>query len=210
MDEINGFRFYKNYYRLIKLLPNNKQLKLYKAISEFMFENKQPNFDEDSDEYSVWSSIFMGLEKTKTKIINGQKGGAPEGNNNAEKKQAKEQPKNNLTDNQNDKLKGKQKTVSSFMFIVSSIYISNLSNKDNIYKLFKEYLEVRNKNKYTLTETVVKRLVNKLNEYGTTDEKKIEVIENAINGAWKDFYPLKNNETEESIDDREKRIFGDN
>lgn len=194
MNEINGFRFYKNYYRLIKLLPNNKQQKLYKAISEYMFEDKEPNFDENSDEYGVWISIVMGLGNTKTKIINGQKGGAPEGNNNAEKKQPNEQPKNNLKNNLTDKLKDKQKTVSSFMFIVSSIYISNLDNKDYIYKLFNEYLELRIKNKYTMTETVVKRLVNKLNDYGRTDEEKIEILENAINGGWKDFWRLSKKE----------------
>ena len=104
--------------------------------------------------------------------------------------------------------KGKANNISYFLFLFSNLYISNLNNKNNIYKLFKEYLELRTKNKYTLTETVVKRLINKLNEYGATDEEKIEIITNAINGAWKDFYPLKKTKKEESADDRAKRIFG--
>ena len=96
------------------------------------------------------------------------------------------------------KPKGKANNISYFLFLFSNLYISNLSNKNNIYKLFKEYLELRIKNKYTLTETVVKRLINKLNEYGTTDGEKTEIITNAINGAWKDFYPLKKHETKPS------------
>ena len=81
--------------------------------------------------------------------------------------------------------------ISIFLFLFSNLYISNLNNKDNIYNLLIEYLELRIKKKYTLTETTVKRLINKLNEYGKTDEEKEEIIMNAINGAWKDFYPLK-------------------
>ena len=108
------------------------------------------------------------------------------------KKQTKNKPKTNQTGNQKQT---NNISISNFLFLFSNLYISNLDNKDNIYKLFKEYLELRTKNKYTVTETVVKRLINKLNEYGTTDEEKIEIITNAINGAWKDFYPLKKHET---------------
>lgn len=201
MNDINDFRFYVNYYRLIKLLPSKKQATIYKAILEYMFEDKEPSFDKNSDEEAVWTSICMGLSKTKSKIIAGKNGGTSK-----PKSEAKDEAKGKAK----DETKGKGNNISYFLFLFSNLYISNLNNKDNIYKLFKEYLELRTKNKYTVTETVVKRLINKLNEYGTTDEKKIKVIENAINGAWKDFYPLKNNETEESIDDREKRIFGDN
>ena len=109
------------------------------------------------------------------------------------KKQTKNKPKTNQTGNQKQ-TNNISISISNFLFLFSNLYISNLNNKDNIYKLFKEYLELRTKNKYTVTETVVKRLINKLNEYGTTDKEKIEIITNAINGAWKDFYPLKKHE----------------
>lgn len=195
MNEIKGFTFYKNYYDIIKYLDDNNKLIMLNAILEYIFEEKEPELE--GLNLGIWNNIKMPLNTTKINIINGKKGGRPKTQTKTEKK-----PK--------AKPKGKANNISYFLFLFSNLYISNLNNKDNIYKLFKEYLELRTKNKYTVTETVVKRLINKLNEYGTTDEEKIEIITNAINGAWKDFYPLKKNKKEESIDDREKRIFGDN
>ena len=45
-----------------------------------------------------------------------------------------------------------------------------ISARKDIEDLFKEYLELRIKQKYVLSETVVTRLINKLNEYGKTDK----------------------------------------
>lgn len=180
MDEIKGFTFYKNYYDIIKYLDDNNKLIMLNAILEYIFEEKEPELE--GLNLGIWNNIKMPLNTTKTNIINGKKGGRPKTQSKTEKK-----PK--------AKPKGKANNISYFLFLFSNLYISNLNNKDNIYKLFKEYLELRIKNKYTVTETVVNRLINKLNEYGTTDEDKTEIITNAINGAWKDFYPLKKHET---------------
>jgi len=211
VNGINSFTFFKDYYFLIDTLPLKDKKELAVAILDYMFKDTIPNLSGHNE--AIFNTLSYQLNVSKNNALRSKGKGAPKGNQNATKKQTENKSKTNHNTNrkQTEKVtENKQNSISTFLFLFSSIYISNLSNKDNIYKLFKEYLEVRNKNKYTLTETVVKRLVNKLNEYGTTDEKKIKVIENAINGAWKDFYPLKNNETEESIDDREKRIFGDN
>lgn len=184
MNEIKGFTFYKNYYDIIKYLDDNNKLIMLNAILEYIFEEKEPELE--GLNLGIWNNIKMPLNTTKINIINGKKGGRPKTQTKTETKTEKK-PKT--------KPKGKANNISYFLFLFSNLYISNLNNKDNIYKLFKEYLELRTKNKYTVTETVVKRLINKLNEYGTTDEEKIEIITNAINGAWKDFYPLKKHET---------------
>ena len=42
-------------------------------------------------------------------------------------------------------------------------------------------------------------MTKKLNEYGKTDEDKIEIISQAINGKWKDFYELKKEEKKEGV-----------
>lgn len=184
MNEIKGFTFYKNYYDIIKFLDDSNKLIMLNAILEYIFEEKEPELE--GLNLGIWNNIKMPLNTTKINIINGKKGGRPKTETKTETKTEKK-PK--------AKPKGKANNISYFLFLFSNLYISNLNNKDNIYKLFKEYLELRTKNKYTVTETVVKRLINKLNEYGTTDEEKIEIITNAINGAWKDFYPLKKHET---------------
>lgn len=184
---MNGFTFYNNYYELIKCLDNNDRLELYDAICKYMFEGTEPSFDGLKN--GIWVNLKMPLDNTKKQALNGSKGGAPKGNQNAKKNNPKttqittqKQPKN------------KQIYISNFLFLFSNLYISNLNNKNNINKLLEEYLELRVSKKYTLNETVVTRLINKLNKYGTTDDDKIEIITNAINGAWKDFYPLEHRE----------------
>jgi len=182
MNDIKGFTFYKNYYDVIKYLDDKDKLILLSAIFEYIFEDKEPTLE--GLNLGIWNNIKMPLNTTKTNIVNGQKGGRPKNRKETETKTEKK-PK--------PKPKGKANNISYFLFLFSNFYISNINNKDYIYSLFKEYLETRKKRKYVLTETVVKRLINKCNEYGKTDEEKIEIITNAINGAWKDFYPLKEN-----------------
>lgn len=87
-------------------------------------------------------------------------------------------------------------SVSVSDFIINSLNKININNKNNInniYSLFKEYIKLREDNKYNISETIINRLIKKLNEYGKTDEDKIEIISQAINGEWKDFYGLNNN-----------------
>ena len=195
MNEINGFTFYKNYYELIDCLPKKDKLLMLENIVDYVFKDIEPTGLKGMNQ-AIWNNIVLPINTSKNNSLRSIGKGAPKGNQNASKKTNQKQTKNKPKTNQ----MGNQKqtnniSISNFLFLFSNLYISNLNNKDNICKLFKEYLELRTKNKYTVTETVVKRLINKLNEYGTTDEEKIEIITNAINGSWKDFYPLKNHET---------------
>lgn len=178
MNEINGFTFYKDYYNLIKILPTKNREKTLWAIMEYMYEDKIPNLDENSQ--AVFNTLSYQLNVSKKQASNGCKGGRPKKenpNNNPE-----ENPKGNPKGNPN----GKQIYISNFLFLISNFNFNN-----NINNLLKEYLELRIKNKYTLTDSVVNRLCNKLIQYSKNDKEKEEIILNAINGAWKDFYPLK-------------------
>ncbi len=190
MNGIDHFTFYKNYYDIIKYLKSEDKVIMIEAILSFMFEDKEPTLE--GLNLGIWNNIRMPLNTTKNNMLNGQKGGAPKGNKNALKNNPKTTQKQ-PTIQPTRQPKNKQIYISYFLFLFSNFYISNINNKNTIYDLFKEYLELRIKKKYVLTETVVKRLINKCNEYGKTDEEKIEIITNAINGAWKDFYPLKEN-----------------
>ena len=186
MNDINSFTFYRNYYEIIKYLEDKDKLIMINAIFEYIFEDKEP--DLNGLNLGIWNNIKMPLNTTKINIKNGKKGGRPKNRKETESKtetKTEKKPK--------AKPKRKANNISNFLFLFSNIYIFNINNKNNIYKLLEEYLEVRNKKKYVLTETVIKRLINKLNEYGKTDEEKAEIIKKAINGAWKDFYPLSNN-----------------
>ena len=183
---MNSFTFYNNYYELIKYLSDEDRLALYDAIFKYMFEDNDTEFD--NLKKGIWTNLKMPLNTSKKQYFNGTKGGRPKKEEKNPKKTQKK-PKS--------KPKEKQIYISNFLFLFSNLNISNLNNKNNIYKLLEEYLDIRNKNKYVVNETVVNRLIKKLNEYGNTDEEKIEIISNAINGKWKDFYPAK--EKEETI-----------
>lgn len=193
---MNGFTFYKDYYNLIDTLPNKEDKKeIFTAILDYMFKNEEPNLDGHNQ--AIFNTLKHQLDVSKN---NSGRGG----------KTTQKQPKQNrkVTDRQTDlvtdletdlvtdkkTVRHNKTSISNFLFLFSNLYISNLNNKNNINKLLEEYLELRVSKKYTLNETVVTRLINKLNKYGTTDDDKIEIITNAINGAWKDFYPLEHRE----------------
>ena len=173
-DEINQFTFFRNYWDVIRELPNKEEFVI--AILEFVFEDKEPKFNGLNK--GIWNLIERPLNISKNK------------SNNAKTKTNQKKIKLKSTENQSH-------YSISISNSISNINIFNLDNKDKIYNLFKEYLEIRNKKKYIVNETIVNRLINKLNTYGTTDEQKIKIIENAINGSWKDFYEL--NEKEKNL-----------
>lgn len=196
MSKIENFTFYKNYYEIIKHLDAEDRLEMYEAIIKYMFEDEEPKLSGLKE--GIWINIKMPLNTSKNNVINGKKGGAPKGNKNANKasnfkgkkenKTTQKQPKNNpkTTEGTTEK---QANNISTFYFLISNFYFN-----DNINKLLEEYINIRIKNKYTITENIINRLCNKLIEYSTNDEEKEEIILNAINGAWKDFYPLKKEE----------------
>ena len=200
MNEINGFTFYKNYYEFYKNLSAEEKVELTDTIFQYMFDGEE-NEDLSGMVKAIWMNIKMPLDTSKKNIKNGQKGGRKKTETGTQKETETGTQIESETGTQIEsecKPKKKPKTqannISIFLFLFSNLYISNLDNKEYIYKLFSEYLELRIKSKYTLTETVVRRLIKKLNEYGKDDEQKIEIITNAINGRWKDFYSLNKEE----------------
>lgn len=214
MNTIKGFTFFKSYYEALKEIPEKDKKEIIFAMINYVFEDKKPKFKGINK--VIWSLIEPNLNTSKNK--SNSNSGAPIGNQNA-RKLGKNEGENNSIKKQS---KNNQKTTNDLMIksysysyinnSLSYIILNNSNNKEIIYNLFKEYINLRINNKYNISETIIKRLINKLNEYGQTDEDKIEIISQAINGAWKDFYPLKDkkNIKEETIDDRAKRIFGNN
>lgn len=141
------------------------------------------------DEEGLFFNKRMDLEKEKRRVFtesrreNGKKGGRP--------KKTSGKPKKNLVDNHMDNHMGNH--MGNENENDNTNYIYNYNFNDNVNKLLVEYLRIREKRKYVITENVVKRLCNKLIEYGKTDKEKEQIILNAINGGWKDFYKLNEN-----------------
>ena len=190
MNDIKQFPFYKNYYELLDNLPIEDKRLMLEVIVDFIFKGIEP-IELKGMNLAIWNNIKMPLSNIKKQILNGSKGGRPKKEENP-----KDNPTKKPNKNQKDNPKRNQNNISNFIFLFNNLIINNINNKDSIYKLLEEYLDIRIKNKYVVNETVVKRLINKLNEYGLNDGEKIMVIENAINGKWKDFYPLKEHNPE--------------
>ena len=214
MANIKAFSFYKSYYEALKEIPEKDKKDIIFAIINYVFEDKKPKFKGTNK--IIWTLIEPNLNTSKNKS-NGNSG-APIGNQNASK--TLENKGNNDTikkQSQNNQNSIKNQSIPhdisySYSYInnsLSYIIINNKNNINNIYNLFKEYIKLREDNKYNISETIINRLVKKLNEYGKTDEDKIEIISQAINGKWKDFYNLSN-EKEKNANDRASRIFGNN
>ena len=198
----------------MKEVPEKDKKDIIFAIINYVFEDKKPKFKGTNK--IIWTLIEPNLNTSKNK--SNSNSGAPIGNQNASKTlenkgnndTIKKQSKNNQNSIKNQSVP--HDISYSYSYInnsLSYIIINNKNNINNIYNLFKEYIKLREDNKYNISETIINRLVKKLNEYGKTDEDKIEIISQAINGKWKDFYNLSN-EKEKNANDRASRIFGNN
>lgn len=103
----DSFIFYRSFYEAINDLPEKSQLKVYKAICEMSL-----NFDEidlSGLSLTIFKLIKPQLEANNKRYINGSKGGAPKGNQNATRTQpknnqktTKKQPNNNVNENDNE------------------------------------------------------------------------------------------------------------
>ena len=202
--DIKAFSFYKSYYEALKEIPEKDKKDVIFAMINYVFEDKKPKLKGVNK--VIWALIEPNLDKSKNKS-NGNSG-APIGNQNA-LKSLENQGKNDIIKKQSKNNQNSIKNQSlphdisySYSYInnsLSYIIFNNSNNKELIYNLFKEYIKLREDNKYNISETIINRLVKKLNEYGKTDEDKIEIISQAINGKWKDFYELKKEEKKEGV-----------
>ena len=174
--DIKAFSFYRSYFEALKDIPKEDAKEVLYAINEYIFENKTPKFKGIMK--TIWTLIEPNLTKSKNK--SNLKSGAPIGNQNA-RKSLENKEENNTIKKQS---KNNQNSTNDIM-IKSYSYINKIN------KLFIEYIKVRINKNYDISEVIVERLIELLNEYTKTDKEKIDLLGKAINGSWKDFYPLK-------------------
>lgn len=59
----------------------------------------------------------------------------------------------------------------------------------------KEHLKVRKQKKAALTNRAIELSLQKLNSLASSDEEKLQIVQNAVMGGWTTFYPLRREET---------------
>lgn len=79
MNEMNSITFYRSFFEAIKKLNDDQRLKLYDAIFEYQFEQKNIEFD-DAILQSFWILIQPNIDASNSKKLAGAKGGRPKKN----------------------------------------------------------------------------------------------------------------------------------
>ena len=191
MANIKAFSFYKSYYDALNEVSEDDKKEIIFAMINYVFENKKPKFS--GIKKLIWTLIEPNLNTSKNRS-NGNSG-APVGNKNACKiRENEETIKKQSKNNQNsiNDIKSISYSYSLSYSLSSSISYSNsnIINNSILNNLFIEYIKLREYNKYPLSEVVISRLINKL-ENAENDDIRKEMIEQAIVGGWKDFYPIE-------------------
>ena len=188
MNGINKVYFYRNYYEAIRFLKPKERMELYDAIFEYIFEDKEPSLKGITS--GIWSNISIPLKKSKEGVLNGKKGGAPVGNENAKKVELKNNQKTtpNITQKQPSPHREKQpNNISIFLFLISNFYFNNISNDNELIEIIKEWLKYKEEKKDKYTEIGLKNLLKQIDSncsiYGTGNV--IDVIKDSMANNYK-------------------------
>lgn len=113
IEKRDSFVFYRSFMQSIDALPERLQLRLYKIITSYGLDMKEPSFDDSLEGYAL-KAVFLGIkvqiDRNYERFKNGTKGkeygnmgGAPKGNQNARKHPISNQPQINpkTTPNEN-------------------------------------------------------------------------------------------------------------
>lgn len=193
---INKFTFYKNYYEIIKYLSDEDKVKLYDAILEYMFEDKEPELKELLK--GIWINLKMPLDTNKKNIKNGQNGGRPI------------KPKNNPTDNPeetqikpNKEPKPKANNISYFLFLISNNNYKYIIKDNKLYKKIEDWLIYKQERKELYKEkglqSLLSQIENQVDIYG--EENIINLITECMASNYKGiiFDKLKGKEKKEQL-----------
>lgn len=118
MDEIKreSFVFYRSFINMVDNLPEDRQLEMYRTIFNYALDGEECKYEKGTMEYVIWCAVVPQIKANNIRMMNGLRGGAPAGNQNARKtkKQPKttennqEQPNVNVNENVNGNENGNE------------------------------------------------------------------------------------------------------
>lgn len=174
MNEINNFTFYRNYYELIKYLPNEERLQMYDALLGYMFEDIDPELDGLSK--GIWINLKMPLDTSKINIENGKKGGRPKNRNKTEI----------ITEIETEtKAKAKANNISTFLFLLSNFNFinNNIKLKNKLEEWLKYKWERKEYYKETGFKTLLARIDSATSQYGV--EQVVNLVDECMANNYK-------------------------
>ena len=209
----NSFVIYHNYRDTLEDLTDEQVGKLFRAIFDYEIDKKEPNFNGELKIAFRFIKKDLDLNNDKYESIcernrkNGQKGGAPKGNQNARKqpKQPKQPDNDNEYDNDNDydydnilesKKESKNKEINN------NIHTHTRETYDEIFEDFGvepmlkdtliEFIRHCQLNKKIVTNEKLKNIIVRLDMAHNDDVYgKIQSVQNAISGGYFDVIESK-------------------
>ena len=166
-EKIEKFTIFKNTYKLLRHLPEKNKIELYDAMFDYMFEGIEPSFDDELSN-GIWVNLVMILDNTKSRILNGKKGGR----NNNTNDLGYENQEPNLEPNTEPKVEPnhKAKPQANTVFLISNFFISNfnyldISNKEKLKEKILEWNEYKIEKKKAYKETGINNLLKQIDKY---------------------------------------------
>lgn len=195
-EKIEKFTIFKNTYKLLRHLPEKNKIELYDAMFDYMFEGIEPEFDDELSD-GIWANLVMILDNTKSRILNGKKGGR---NNSANELGCKNQEPNfepnlepNIEPNYKPKLEpnSKAKPQANTVFLISNFFISNfnyldISSKEKLKEKLLEWNKYKNEKKKKYTETGINNLLKQIDKY--VKEYSVEFVIDLIDECMANNY----------------------
>ena len=209
----NSFVIYHNYRDTLEDLTDEQVGKLFRAIFDYEIDKKEPNFNGELKIAFRFIKKDLDLNNDKHESIcernrkNGQKGGAPKGNQNARKqpKQPKQPDNDNEYDNDYDNdddyiLESKEESKNKE--INNNIHTHTRETYDEIFEDFGvepmlkdtliEFIRHCQLNKKIVTNEKLKNIIVRLDMAHNDDVYgKIQSVQNAISGGYFDIIESK-------------------
>lgn len=183
MNEIKSFTFYRNYYELLDNIPDEDKKMLAVAILDYIFRDVEPIGLEKMN-LAIWNNIKMPLDTSKKQALNGLKGGAPVGNQNATKNNPENNPKTTQETTQSTTQK-QANNISTFLFLLSNFNFSK--DRGLLRGKIEEWLKYKWERKEYYKETGFKSLLARIesatSQYGV--EQVIDLIDECMANNYK-------------------------
>ena len=195
-EKVEKFTIFKNTYKLLRHLPEKNKTELYDAMFDYMFEGIEPSFNDELSD-GIWVNLKMILDNTKSRILNGKKGGRNSDTNELgyENREPNPEPnmepnhKPNYEPNLEPKVEANHKAnpQANTVFLISNFFISNfnyldISNKEKLKNKILEWNQYKIEKKKKYTETGIANLLKQIDkhvkEYGVN--AVIELIDECM------------------------------
>ena len=126
-NKVQSFSIYKEYYDLITLIPKQERAELLLAISEYMFEDKDPELNDN--QMKIFNNLKRPLDKSKNKSKNGTNKNQNENKSKSNENQNENKSKSNENQNESKTKTNKNQNENKTKTHQDVIVIVNKDNK---------------------------------------------------------------------------------